>query len=329
VSNSGESKAKKLSAYERMQELKARQMSDLAQGKKSRSSKSTSSVRGMAKTVSPRELADSLNKERKLIYGVDDRQDYYQLLSGSPERSECDSIVSLWESSDVQDAGDGQSDLQTSKFADSQNLCEQEIFREQPVGAFCSGFLVDKDVIATAGHCVDEENLTSVRFVFGYRMETQNQSKATVKNSEVYSAKEIIGRKLEDGLGSDWCLVKLDRPVTNHKAFNIRKSGKIGNRQKVHVIGHPCGLPLKYAGGAWVRDNEDDPYFVANLDTYGGNSGSCVINDDTGEVEGILVRGDTDFVSLGDCRVSNVCPTTGCRGEDCTRTTEFADKFKA
>lgn len=43
-------------------------------------------------------------------------------------------------------------------------------------------------------------------------------------------------------------------------------------------------------------------------------------------MEGILVRGDTDFVRTENgCRVSNVCPTTGCRGEDITRTTEFAD----
>jgi len=48
------------------------------------------------------------------------------------------------------------------------------------------------------------------------------------------------------------------------------------------------------------------------------------LNSDTHEVEGILVRGEADFVQQGTCPVSLVCPTTGCRGEDCTRTTEFA-----
>ena len=52
-------------------------------------------------------------------------------------------------------------------------------------------------------------------------------------------------------------------------------------------------------------------------------SGSPVFNSDTHEVEGILVRGETDFVTQGSCRVSLVCPSSGCRGEDCTRTTEF------
>ena len=89
-------------------------------------------------------------------------------------------------------------------------------------------------------------------------------------------------------------------------------------------MGHPSGLPLKFANGAQVKDTSNASYFVANLDTYGGNSGSPVFNEDDGTVEGILVRGDTDFVRDNGCFISNVCPTTGCRGEDVTRTTEFA-----
>ncbi len=91
------------------------------------------------------------------------------------------------------------------------------------------------------------------------------------------------------------------------------------------MIGHPVGLPTKFAGEAVVRSNQQSAFFVANLDTYGGNSGSPVFNSDTHEVEGILVRGETDFVPQGGCNVSLVCPTSGCRGEDCTRTTEFSN----
>ena len=38
-----------------------------------------------------------------------------------------------------------------------------------------------------------------------------------------------------------------------------------------------------------------------------------------------MVRGDTDFIRTGNCYISNSCPTTGCRGEDVTRTTEFSE----
>lgn len=36
----------------------------------------------------------------------------------------------------------------------------------------------------------------------------------------------------------------------------------------------PAGLPTKIAGGATMRDASPNGYYVANLDTYGGNSGS-------------------------------------------------------
>ena len=66
-------------------------------------------------------------------------------------------------------------------------------------------------------------------------------------------------------------------------------------------------------------------FFVANLDTYGGNSGSPVFASDTNRVEGILVRGETDFEQTpAGCQISLVCPTSGCRGEDITRTTQFS-----
>lgn len=286
------------------------------------------STRGIPSRFNTKQVHEAFRSTQKLVYGVDDRKDFYQL--NSQQKKECDSVVSLWNASDIQDSGDGKSQLQTIKFADALNLCEKETFREQPIGAFCSGFLVGPDLIVTAGHCIKNVNdLTNTRFVFGYKMVNKKKARTAISNSDIYKGKKIVGRRQDPGKGSDWCMVRLDRPVKNHTHFkNIRKSGKIPDSAKVHVIGHPVGLPLKYAGGAWVRDNQNKSYVVCNLDTYGGNSGSPVINDDEPhEIEGILVRGDTDFNQVGDCQVSNVCPNTGCSGEDVTRATEFADNL--
>jgi len=286
------------------------------------------STRGVPSSYSTKQVHDAFRSAEKLVYGVDDRKDFYEL--NDRQKKECDSVVSLWEASDIVDNGNGESRLQTTNFGDSLNLCENEKFREQPIGAFCSGFLVGPDLIVTAGHCVkNADGLTSTRFVFGYRMENKNQARTTVSNSDIYKGKEIVGRRQDPGNGSDWCIVRLDRPVENHGHFqNIRKSGKIADGARVLVIGHPVGLPLKYAGGASVRDNHNDPYMVCNLDTYGGNSGSAVISDDEPhQIEGILVRGDTDFIQVGNCQRSNVCPNTGCRGEDVTRATEFVNNL--
>jgi Trypsin-like peptidase domain len=267
-------------------------------------------------------IAKVLKENQKVIYGTDDRVDVFQLPAGG-NLDDVDSIVALFRAQNVTDNGNGTSTLQTHNFGVANNLCVEERFRDQPTGAFCSGFLVASDVIATAGHCVNTGNVMNVRFVFGFRMRNAMTAETVINNAEIYRGVAIIGRQ-EVGNGADWALVRIDRPVTNHRIVRIRRAGRIGDTQTIHVIGHPSGLPTKFAGGAAVRSNQPNEFFVANLDTYGGNSGSPVFNSDTHEVEGILVRGETDFVQQGNCNVSLVCPTTGCRGEDCTRTTEFA-----
>jgi hypothetical protein len=270
-----------------------------------------------------KKIVENVLGRQKVIYGVDNRQDLFDVNDQAIQNS-ADSAVSLWSAADVVDNGNGTSTLTTQNFGTSRNLCNSEPFRNQPIGAFCSGFLVAPDIIATAGHCVNAGNVANTSFVFGYRMTNATDAQTVIQNSEIYRGVSIIGRQLTTG-GADWSLVRLDRPVTNHRVAPIRRTGTIPNNQAVYVIGHPTGLPIKYAPGSNVRDNTPAAFFVANLDTYGGNSGSPVFNADTHDIEGILVRGENDFVMDGNCRVSLVCPNTGCRGEDCTRMSQFSN----
>lgn len=266
-------------------------------------------------------IARAAQEAQKGIYGVDDRMDLFEV-ADQQSLQDADCVVALFRSNRITDNGDGTSTLRTRSFASAQNLCSGERFGSQPVGAFCSGFLVAPNIIATAGHCADQNDVTTIRFVFGFRMQNATTAQTVIRNSEIYSGVRIIDRVLVSN-GADWALVEIDRPVTNHRVAPVRRTGRIASNQAVHVIGHPSGLPLKFADGAIVRDNQPTAFFVANLDTYGGNSGSPVFNSNTHEVEGILVRGERDFVGSGDCMISLVCPTTGCRGEDCTRASEF------
>jgi len=268
-------------------------------------------------------LLVALKAQQKVIYGTDDRVDAFEVPAG-PNRDDLDSVVALFRANAITDNGNGTSTLSTVNFGAAQGLCTQERFRTQPTGAFCSGFLVAPDLVATAGHCINSGNVTTVRFVFGFRMRDATTAETVISNSEIYRGVSIVGHQLVND-GPDWAVVRIDRAVTNHRIVQLRRTGKVGDSQAVHVIGHPSGLPMKFAGGAAVRDNANAAFFVANLDTYGGNSGSPVFNSLTHEVEGVLVRGEADFVEQGGCQISLVCPTTGCRGEDCTRVTEFAN----
>ena len=267
-------------------------------------------------------IVSVLKTKQKVIYGVDDRIEVFQLTDPT-SITDTDCVVALFRAADITDNGNGTSTLTTQNFGNTYNLCQNEPFRDQPIGANCSGFLVGPDVIATAGHCVNRNNVTNTRFVFGFRMQNATTAQTVINNTEIYRGLNIIGWRFTNN-DTDWALVRIDRRVINHRVAQIRRVGRITDGQAVHVIGHPSGLPTKFAGGAVVRNNQPSAFFVANLDTYGGNSGSPVFNSNTHEVEGVLVRGDADFVMSGQCYVSKVCPTTGCRGEDCTRTREFS-----
>jgi len=268
------------------------------------------------------EITEALRERQKVIYGTDDRQDIFQV--GDPRiLTDAASVVALADAGDLTDNGDGTFSLDGTTLGTRRNLCASEPFRDQPAAAFCTGFLVDPSLVATAAHCVDAGTLSTVRFIFGYEMTDATTAVTRIPAGEIYRGIRIIGREIGTE-GTDWAVVQLDRPVLNHPFVRIRRTDRIPVGAGVHVIGHPSGLPKKYAGNAAVRDNAPARFFVANLDTYGGNSGSPIFNSATHEVEGVLVRGETDYVPNGSCTVSNVCPVNGCRGEDCTRTPEFA-----
>jgi V8-like Glu-specific endopeptidase len=258
------------------------------------------------------------------FYGTDDRLDIYELPAGQ-NREDADSVVALFPDSQVFDMGDGTAALLTGNYGDSYNLCPSERFREQPSGSFCSGVLVAPDIIATAAHCITDMNIADIRFVFGYHMRDIDTPNLVINKSDMYQGVAVIAWQLDENTGADWVLIRLDRPVVNHRIATIREQGTISDGEAVHVLGHPKGLPAKFAGGAFVQDNRYSAYFVANLDTYAGSSGSPVFNSVTHEVEGIHVRGKgTQFIKQGNCFVSRVCPDAGCSGEANTRTTEFA-----
>lgn len=251
-----------------------------------------------------------------VIYGSDGRQDVYQ--ASEALKLLADSTVALIKNTDLTEAS-GRVQIAGKSFASSYQLCSSERFREQNTSAFCSGSLVGPDTIITAGHCItSQSDCVGTSFVFGFAVKSAGVLPTQVSSSEVYRCREIVSRVLENS-GRDYAVIKLDRAVTNHAVLNVRRSGEASVGDALLVIGHPVGLPTKITTGGKVRSVANSGYYVTNLDTYGGNSGSAVFNAQTLEIEGILVRGEQDFVSQGGCNVSKVCTEDSCRGEDVTR----------
>ena len=108
---------------------------------------------------------------------------------------------------------------------------------------------------------------------FNYKLTYEGQQYISVNKSDVYHCKKILATRLIPSDGNDYAVIELNRNVQKIKPLKIRRKGKLKRNTKLLVIGYPSGLPVKIAGGAVVQDLEKK-YFVANLDTYGGNSGS-------------------------------------------------------
>lgn len=260
----------------------------------------------------------------KVIYGSDDRRDIFEE-TNSMYLELANSTAAMIENGKVRATESGF--VVGGTTLAQRGICADARFADQATTADCSGFLVGDDLLVTAGHCITNEyDCLNRKWVFNYNHQTPDvTSEITVEADDVYSCEQIIDRQLDQVSKNDFALIKLDRKVVGRNPLKFRTEGKIEEGDKIVVIGHPTGLPTKIADNAWVRDNSNPVYFVANLDTFGGNSGSAVFNATTGLVEGILVRGEQDYVYdwFKNCRVPKTCTDSECRGEDVTRITNI------
>ena len=289
----------------------------------------TPPTRVAAQSISQRHQDKSSLVQPKVIYGKDDRTEDYQI--EEPNLLALGDATAMMTYKDFIELNPDEQSYQIIYtdtmaeyyyYANERQLCMNEPFRNQPVPGSCTGFLVAPDIVATAGHCIScsedcEENV----FIFGFVMEDAVTPRMTVDVNDVYSCQEILGYM--EGI-PDWALIRLDRPVEHITPIDIRRYDFIEIGDKLVVTGHPYGLPLKYDQGGEVRANEHVSYFQANLDTYSGNSGSPVYDQNNLQIQGILVSGQADFAESGSCDRSDVLLDEGPYWEKVTRATTFS-----
>ena len=262
--------------------------------------------------TSPKAVIDGLLARGKSIYGADSRMESAD--SPVPPKI-ADAVCVMFEDDKLEPTTGNSYHLDTRPFGQFYGLCSDQPFVEQPVLGFGTGFLVMPNVIATAGHNVRTQNIRKTAFLFDYAHELDggNLRLDRLKDEVYFGEKVLECRMTNDGV--DFAMVQLDRPVVGQTPLEIR-SKAVAEDDPVYVVGHPSGLPKKWAGRALVTNNDPETFFVSNLDTFEGNSGSPVF-DSSHRVCGILVRGKRDFIKRGDCFVMAGFPLEGGGEEVC------------
>jgi hypothetical protein len=253
-----------------------------------------------------------------VIYGEDDRTDWYDFKS-EELKVVARSSAALIRKDKLTRGAEGTVKIAGQPYGEEMQMCSTERFVTQPTATFCSGFLAAPDKIVTAGHCIQgESDCERTAFVFDFTMFDANYDPTNVPATAVYNCKKVVHTVLEGQ--HDFAIVQLDRAVEDRQPVNVRREGKIADFSEVIVLGYPHGIPLKSSIGK-VRSNEAEGFFSSTLDTYGGNSGSMVVDSKTHVVEGILVRGEPDVVwdGAGQCYKSKICSETECYGEESSR----------
>jgi hypothetical protein len=251
-----------------------------------------------------------------VINGADDRQELPTLTPPGARETIAHSVAALmWINRiDYDDPGA----LRAVSLAEGLGVCEDERFAQQPTAAFCSGTLLDGDLLLTAGHCLGQdaddaaESCRHLLVVFDYHL-LDSGALALSSGDSVYSCRKVAYHQkatVDDGL-VDLAVVQLDRPVSSPLAPAMLAEADLELGMPLIAASHGAGLPLKVDRGAVVVDvPAAAEYFIASTDSFGGGSGGPLF-DASLRLVGHQLRGLPDWQRVGDCLRAAYAPAAG------------------
>lgn len=250
----------------------------------------------------------SQKNKLKAVYGSDDRVDICSTRIGKREYEMAKSTAMLVEAKNLKAIGRLNGKViyhlvaETLEESFGAPACSNVSFKNEKSPGFCSGFLynavnTDKKSVLSAGHCFWDYDKEDVKVVFSINnLGTKIVSNNPQYTSEIFVSEDqvfnIASTTIED---RDFTKITLDRSVLDAIPLQVDTSSTPSVNDPLQMMGHPYGLMLKFTEGRVVINDNEDENFGAHISSFGGNSGSPVVNKNSGKVVGILVSGQDDY----------------------------------
>jgi Trypsin len=167
--------------------------------------------------------------QQKAVFDSDDRKDLFDVQDSKISNfaahvallSDDPGIASPFLAMDMPLAG--QSFNRYVRSQCGKPLCSSERFRNQSVMGYCTGFLVSKNVLATAAHCIKGRPIESIKILLNVSLKSSSDmTPLVVPANNIYFIAQVL--KAEFGLTQvgndffqmDYALVELNRDVENY-----------------------------------------------------------------------------------------------------------------
>ncbi|MCT4643010.1 MAG: serine protease [Bacteriovoracaceae bacterium] len=273
----------------------------------------------------------SLLAKEHVIYGVDSRIDIYKVKDARVKKNSL-SVAARFYKDDVLFSSNNTAkilNIRSLSSKDFGNICSFEKYASQPAISDCTGFMIADDIMLTAAHCIQEKEGTvhlentplckDSLWVFNYEYSKKEKINLTaIPAKNIYECSRVLYGHLD--YQKDFAIIKLKRKVAHTYITKLSYDFNYLNKTELYNISHPSGLPKKYIKGAKILKTSEN-FFMANVDTYGGSSGSPIFSKKNHDVLGLLFAGKQDYVYnvTKGCFESNKCNN---QGQNCTDDSE-------
>lgn len=249
----------------------------------------------------------------------DNRQDYY-MIKDEEVKKKCLGVAGILYEKDILEneivITESYKNLKFEFKEEDKLLCSSVKFYQQKTAPFCTAFAVSDDIIITAGHCVSDSNLDEIVFVFDLKLDNKDDDFSIISEEQIFYPKVILDRVYDSIKKLDYTIIEVEKTIPKNRIldYSLNFNYTIGTRN--YIIGHPSGLPIKFAPDGYITQRPSLNHFQTNLNAFSGNSGSPIFDEKSNKVIGIFIAGENKFTYHKD---DDCIKILDCHSKNCTK----------